>query len=920
MGLKIIQHNVLDIHRRKAGLLAQYNEYKPDIILLSSVGNLRDCDKSTYGYNTLTKSLTNETSDGSMILIKKGLDYKEIDTDSRLQCIEVTLRHIKITIVTAYFPPRYPTIDIAELQRLTNVHTPVIIAGDFNATHPFLGHTDTNVIGKTLGQFNTRGSIQFIGPDFPTWFKGRKTGRPDIVLTNNKTPFRIDMSPGPQTASDHIPIIIDVDADPVRRIVPPRPVIDAADWDEINARLTRTPAPNLQGYNAEQLDQITTDLLDRIKATTDELIPKRHTATPATCKPSHRSKEIEVALQRLIDQIRTQPQNEHILSRQYIVLRNELLDQLQKDNSAFFTKLIMNAKDKGPRQYWTTINRFQGKNKRNNTPIRDENDQPIITYEELEPKFRTHFINQFQITPQDERQFDQHHAKIIKDEHTYFKLFNKPPKTVDLQRLCHDDFTNPVQLEEFKIILKKMSNKAPGPSGITRKLLLYLHDNVLQRFVDIYNASLSISHFPTPFKHAHIVPIHKTSKPKTITNHRPISLLEITGKIFERILTYRLNIHLTDNNILQNPQHGFRSFRGTDTALGLAYEFISRHKNTKPLTLSLRDVQGAFDKVWIPGIKVKLQRLDLPIPFTHLLSNYLDNRTASCKIFRDIGIPFQLAAGVPQGAILSPTLYNIYLSDLPTPPPLGRFTAHNTIYADDITQIIYTHFPLQAQQKAVATRSDQINIFEAEWKIKTNISKFNILPLWKTHPESYRIHNIDITPTNQATFLGLTINRTTGLKTHIEANCLKAALALSKLYKYRDLPTRTKLTLYKILVRPILTYPAIILSATEYKTHMYQMQKIQNRATYLITNTSRLEHRTLLSLHEDLKLEPINIFLHRVATKAWDKIHEHFPTEYESLANRRTNTCTKTFPSSLNKIDLIPAPFLTMKDTLFQPP
>lgn len=219
-------------------------------------------------------------------------------------------------------------------------------------------------------------------------------------------------------------------------------------------------------------------------------------------------------------------------------------------------------------------------------------------------------------------------------------------------------------------------------------------------------------------------------KPNTDTrdpkNFRPISLLEVPGKILKKIINKRLRDFLENNNIINGKQHGFRAARGTDTALTTMHETIAHHISRKSQCyLILRDVSKAFDKVWHKGLQYKNFLFDLPLTITKFINIFFTNRKARIRIGNFTGPPFPLMAGVPQGSSISPTLYTIYTNDIPEP----AYDCTTVQYADDITQIIAYHGKSRHMMvNRTVSEIQKINKFENKWKIKTNSNKFKIVP------------------------------------------------------------------------------------------------------------------------------------------------------------------------------------------------
>ncbi len=153
-------------------------------------------------------------------------------------------------------------------------------------------------------------------------------------------------------------------------------------------------------------------------------------------------------------------------------------------------------------------------------------------------------------------------------------------------------------------------------------------------------------------------------------NYRPISLLETPGKLFEKIIKGRLNAYLNDSNIIKDRQHGFRPNKGTTTARALTYEAIANALSEKHQVLVvLHDVAKAFDKVWHSGLKYKLLQLGMPSLLEKTLCTFLDSRIARISIGNELSNNINLLSGVPQGSVLSPTLYTLYTNDVPSAGP-----------------------------------------------------------------------------------------------------------------------------------------------------------------------------------------------------------------------------------------------------------
>ena len=155
-----------------------------------------------------------------------------------------------------------------------------------------------------------------------------------------------------------------------------------------------------------------------------------------------------------------------------------------------------------------------------------------------------------------------------------------------------------------------------------------------QYLTDIFNHSLIAGYFPDIYKEATMTLIPKPGTAGTaVKDKRPISLLNVDGKLFDKILNRRLTTHLEDNNLQNDRQHGFRKNRGTQTALLTLYETISKHLGQRhKVDIVCRDVTKAFDKIWHTVLKYKLTELGLHDCYQRILCDYLMDRPATIKI------------------------------------------------------------------------------------------------------------------------------------------------------------------------------------------------------------------------------------------------------------------------------------------------
>ena len=458
-----------------------------------------------------------------------------------------------------------------------------------------------------------------------------------------------------------------------------------------------------------------------------------------------------------------------------------------------------------------------------------------------------------------------------------------PHQFADLSQLNQNNYLlAPVRASNIDHIIKKFKNKAPGISGINKLILSNLPREAIEVFAIITNLTLSMGYYPIIFKNGLLVFAQKAGKdPRHVENYRPITLLEVPGKIVECIINDRVSYFFETNSVFNEHQHGFRKNRGTDMPIAVAYEkVVLSQQKCKHCNVVCRDVAKAFDRVWVKDLQYKVLQTELPDLLKKVLCSFVTDRTAQIKIEKHIGPKFHLDARVPQGSILSPTLFIFYTSDIP-----GPVTATDTdiIFADDVTQVIIhegTNRELAIQTEREIVR---VNNYEKEWKIKTNKNKFRIISASKTKPAPIRVDDENMIFTENVNILGLTLKRT-GSVSHITMKIATAKQQLLKLRRFYRLRPELQIRLYLTVIRPIMEYPPIPVALASRATLM-KMQRVQSRALKQSVKGTDDRHLSIQEIHEKYKVDAINVRLAARLAKTWSKLE----VRHQELYNRSTS-------------------------------
>lgn len=440
----------------------------------------------------------------------------------------------------------------------------------------------------------------------------------------------------------------------------------------------------------------------------------------------------------------------------------------------------------------------------------------------------------------------------------------------------------------LNLLLNLDTKKASGHDDIANEFLFRYAELCSKYLGIIYRKSIETAKLPSEWKVAKVIPIHKTGDTAVPSNFRPISLTSTSCKILEHIIAKHLTIFLENNNLLSPHQHGFRKGLSTITQLTEVVHDLALSINNRGQTdIILLDLAKAFDRVCHTKLISKLQNIIGDGEITNWVRDFLINRSQFVVFEGASSRTAPVKSGVPQGSVLGPLLFLIYINDI-----TDNIDCKIKLFADDC--IIYRVINSSDDHLSLNISLSKIAHWCEQWQMSINLTKTVCMTVTRKKEPSdftYTINGVPLQRVTQQKYLGVTL--TSELRWDAHINNVTAS-ALRKLFFLRRrlpfAPTDTRLLTYTTFVRPILEY-ANTVWFPQGVTNIAKVERVQRKAIRFIHNkykrtdspTNLLETSGLPTLATRAKIARLK-FLHHI-------LHNHSridASRYISLAESRT--------------------------------
>ena len=399
-----------------------------------------------------------------------------------------------------------------------------------------------------------------------------------------------------------------------------------------------------------------------------------------------------------------------------------------------------------------------------------------------------------------------------------------------------------INTERVRKKLKSMNpTKAPGNDDINPAIIAETSEQIAEQVADIFRKSLDEGIVPEDWRESNITPIHKKDSRRKAENYRGIHLTSQLGKSFEGIIKEDIVEHLTKHKLIRDSQHGFQLGKSCITNLIEFLDEVTKNIDEgSPCDIIYMDFQKAFDKVPHKRLLKKLEKHGIGGKVLKWIEEWLSNRKQRVVLKGEHSEWEEVLSGVPQGSVLGPLLFIIFINDIET-----GILSMLSKFADDckITKKV------NSQQDAEEVQLDlnTLAAWSEKWQMAFHPDKCKVLHIGHNN-EKYRyyINGQEIQKVSEEKDLGIIISEDLKPKKHIARIVKRANRLLGMIW--RTLSCKNKdnvLNLYKTLVRPILDYGAAIWNPHQ-KTDIQKIERVQRRATRMINGLKHLTYEERL--------------------------------------------------------------------------
>ena len=446
-----------------------------------------------------------------------------------------------------------------------------------------------------------------------------------------------------------------------------------------------------------------------------------------------------------------------------------------------------------------------------------------------------------------------------------------------------------------KLLLSLDPTKAPGPDSLSPRVLKEIAVELAPALTLLYQTSLNTGIVPSDWRTANVSPVFKKGERYKPENYRPISLTSILCKQMEHIMVSNIMTYCENNSILCHQQHGFRRGHSCETQLlGFVDEVSKNLESGAQEDLLVLDFSKAFDKVSHSLLTHKLHQYGISGNINKWIKAFLSDRKQTVVVNGASSEYVSVESGVPQGSVLGPTLFLLYINDLP-----DGLTSTPRLFADDTA--CHKKVKNSNDQSSLQNDLDKLADWEKRWKMSFHPQKCSVVHMTRRLNSDiypYHLHGHELGKEENVKYLGLTINRRLDWTPHIDNIVAKANRTLGFIRRNIKIPNQSlKQAAYRALVRPVLEYASPVWDPFT-KENIQNIERVQRRASRWVCHRYR-KTSSVEEMLEGLKWPSLSKRRKRARLSSFFKFHngltsitsKYLPTpSNRRRSNRRFNS------------------------------
>lgn len=841
----VLYSNIDGIVSKKLELEDYIGKEEPMVVCLCETKLNKEISSEVFrwkNYNVWRRDRKNKGGGGVMILTHEKLKTKKIDgeeNEAEILAVEVNSQGNKLDVVVAYMPPHTRTWSAEEynglkdtmtqgLERIINRagNNELLIVGDFNCKEVNweegeAGGGESSWGCKLLELTNDNLLVQNVKEC--TRKRGQdEESRLDLAFTKDKDTIENIKYLPPFGCSDHVKIEMEINLGyPTEKERGEHREewynYPKADYNILRHEFKHTDWNRMHEENTPEgkcrvFKQKYDELIERHVPKRKEETYKKQPWFNKRCRKAKEKRDRAWGI--------TRKRKNNQTWEKYTKLRNEYT-KIRRQEAKNYEKNIVNKCESDPRLFYRHIN------------------SKIKTKEKIKRLKRGDTVFED----------DESLCEVMNDTlHTVFvpeEEYNGP-EAVPVGD--GNGWVDQVELDanELLELMKGLDvGKAMGPDGVSGWVLKECAEELLKPIYEIVKCSLDSGKVPTDWKRANIVPIYKGGNKEEPLNYRPVSLTSILCKMCERVIKRRWIKVLEENRLLSPTQFGFREGSSTVTNLISFYDRVTEILQERDgwVDCVYLDIKKAFDRVPHERLMWKLENYGgVKGKTLEWMRDYLQGRQMRTMIRNKFSTWKRVTSGVPQGAVLAPIMFLVYINDM------GEgINSYMNMFADDAKMM--RHIKSEQNCRELQRDLDKIKQWSEKWKLDFNTKKCHVIEMGtsKNRPHwQYKLGDDIIEKSKKEKDLGIIINEDLSPESHINKIVGETYGLLNRIkiaFNYLDAEMLAKII--KVMIRPRLEYAATVWSP-HHKKHINKLEKVQRAATRMIPELRGLNYEERL--------------------------------------------------------------------------